>query len=79
LDNDEKLIIIELPNARWIGKSVHKFTGSKLLESYSVEPLNNKGSLIVIALKKETTIKRKKRLKPDDTNPYHRIYFDLSP
>lgn len=79
LDNDEKLIIIELPNARWIGKSVHKFSGSKLVESYSVEPLNaNKGSLVIIALKKQTQIVRQKRLKPDASNPYHRIYFDLA-
>ncbi len=78
LDNDEKLIIVELPNAKWVGKSAHKFTGSKLLESYSVEPVNeDKGSLIIIALKKGTEIKRQKRLNPDKSNPYHRIYFDL--
>lgn len=79
LDNEEKLIIIELPSARWIGETSHKFKDSKLLDSYSVEPLNNKkGSLIVIALKKATKILRQKRLEPDASNPYHRIYFDLS-
>lgn len=79
LDNDERLIIIELPNARWIGKSAHKFSGSKLLDSYSVEPLGgNKGSLVIIALRKNTKIQRQKRLKPDASNPYHRIYFDLT-
>ena len=80
LDNDERLIIIELPKARWIDGSSKTFSDSKLLESYSVEPLNDgKGSMIVISLKKTTKILREKRLSPDNENAYHRIYFDLSP
>lgn len=80
LDNDEKLIIIELPEARWIDGSSKTFKDSKLLESYSVEPLNNgTGTMIVLALKKTTKILREKRLSPDGENSYHRIYFDLSP
>ena len=80
LDNDEKLIIIELPDARWIDGNNKTFRNSKLLESYSVEPLNNgKGSMIVLSLKKTTKILREKRLSPDSENTYHRIYFDLSP
>ncbi len=80
LDNDEKLIIIELPKARWIDGSSKTFKGSKLLESYSIEPLNNgTGTMIVLSLKKTTKILREKRLSPDSENAYHRIYFDLSP
>ncbi len=78
LDNEEKLIIIEMPNARWISNNDHIFKASKLLESYSVEPINNgNGSMIVLSLKKGTTILREKRLSPDSSNPYQRIYFDL--
>ncbi|PCK00431.1 MAG: hypothetical protein COA45_01235 [Zetaproteobacteria bacterium] len=80
LDNNEKLIIIELPEARWIDGNNKNFKHSKLLESLSVEPLNNgKGSMIVLSLKKTTQILREKRLSPDNDNAYHRIYFDLSP
>lgn len=80
LDNDEKLIIIELPKARWIDGSSKTFNDSKLLESYSIEPINNgTGTMIVLSLKKTTKILREKRLSPDSDNAYHRIYFDLSP
>lgn len=78
LDNDEKLIIIELPDARWVGGSSHSYTGSKLLDSYTVEPINDgKGSMIVIALRKTTSILQENKLTPDSTSAYHRIYFDL--
>ncbi len=80
LDNDEKLIIIELADARWIGDKSKEFNNSKLLESYSIEPINNgKGSMVILSLRKSTTIMREKRLTPDKSNPYHRIYFDLKP
>ncbi len=80
LDNDENLIIIELPNARWIGGENKEFKHSKLLESYSIEPINKgKGSMLVISLRKSTSIMQEKRLPPDNSNPYHRIYFDLKP
>lgn len=79
LDNDENLIIIEIPNARWIDKKNKTFKDSKLLESYSTSPINNdKGTMIVLSLKKTTNILREKRLSPDKDTPYHRIYFDLS-
>ncbi len=79
LDNDEKLIIIELANARWIDNKNHVFNNLKLLESYSIEPINNgDGTMIILSLKKSTSIIRKKRLLPDNDTPYQRIYFDLS-
>ena len=78
LDNEEKLIIIELPEARWLGKETKSFKYSKLLESYSVEKINGgKGTMIVLSLKKSTQIIQEKRLSPDGKTPYHRIYFDL--
>ncbi len=78
LDNEEKLIIIEMPDARWVGAKEKSFKGGKLIESYSVESLSNgTGSLIAISLAKGTKILQEKRLSPDATSPYHRIYFDL--
>ncbi len=78
IDNEEKLIIVEIPDAKWVGKNNLKFSVSKLLDSYTIEPINNnKGTMIIIALKKATSILQKNSLTPDKTSPYHRIYFDL--
>ena len=78
LDNDEKLIIIELPDARWLDAKSKGFSHSALLESYSIEPLNGgKGTMIIMSLKKATQIMQEKRLSPDKSNYNHRIYFDL--
>ena len=77
LDNEEKLIIVELPEARWVGPTSQKFSDSALLESYSVESTNGgKGSMIVLTLKHQTQILKESILSPDQ-NPNHRIYFDL--
>ncbi len=78
LDNDEKLIIIELPKAKWLGQKAKEFRSSKLLEALNVEEINNgNGSMVILSLKKDTKILQKKRLSPDNSTPYHRIYFDL--
>ena len=80
IDNEEKLIIIELPDARWISAKSKEFEDSALLESYSIEPLNDgKGSMIILSLRKTTSIMQEKRLSPTSAAPYHRIYFDLKP
>ncbi|MGH1403039.1 MAG: hypothetical protein ACRBDL_02235 [Alphaproteobacteria bacterium] len=80
LDNDENLIIIELPEAKWTGQYERDITSSALIESYVVEPLNQgKGSMIIISLTKKTGIMRQERLSPDGSSAYHRIYFDLKP
>ncbi len=80
IDNEEKLIIVEVPDAKWVGKKAMKFNDSKLLDSYTVETMNdNKGTMIIMSLKKATTILQKSSLTPDKTSPYHRIYFDLKP
>ncbi len=79
LDNDEKLIIIELPDAQWVSTMKQSFPGTKLIESYNVEAINDgKGSMIIITLKKATKILAEKRLDPDAQNNAHRIYFDLA-
>lgn len=80
IDNDEKLIIVEIPEAEWKGSTEKSFPASKILDSYSVEQTNNgKGSMIIIALKKNTSVIKQSTLSPDKTSPYHRIYFDLKP
>ena len=78
-DKDENLITIELPDARWVGDLQKALSDSKLVKSWSVTSINNdKGSLVVMTLKKSSSIILQKRLSPDNGSHYHRIYFDLS-
>ncbi len=78
LDNDEHLILIELPQASWDGKHEQSFPNSALLETLSIEPTNGgKGSMVIISLKKDTQILQRKHLSPDKSSDYHRVYFDL--
>ena len=78
LDNDENLILMELPQASWDGKNEQSFPNSALLETLSVEPTNGgKGSMVIISLKKDTKILQRKHLSPDKSSDYHRVYFDL--
>lgn len=79
LDNDEKLIIVEMPDAKWVGSKSKSFAHGKLVKSMEVEEINGgKGSMIILSLKKGTSILKQSQLKPDSTSAYHRVYFDLS-
>ncbi len=77
LDNQEHLLVIELPNAIWSAAKEKSFGTSALLKLYKVEPMNdNKGSRVVFSLNKDTQILDKMALPPKE-NPYHRIVLDL--
>lgn len=78
LDNDEKLMVIEMPTTRWVGRQSSTLPFSKLIDSYTVEPINNgSGSLLIIDLKRHTSIIAEKHLKPTQDTAHHRVYFDL--
>ena len=78
LDAQERLLIIELPGAQWNAARQQSFSRSKLLQSYSVEPINNgAGSRVVITLKGPTQLIKQQAL-PPGSNPNHRIFLDLS-
>lgn len=79
IDNDEKLLIVEIPDARWEGKDSQKFANSKLLESMSVESIGENGTMLIITLKRSAQILQKKILSPDKSSGYYRAYFDLTP
>jgi len=79
IDNDEKLLIVEIPDARWVGKESQKFANSKLLESMSVESIGESGTMLIITLKRSAQILQKKILSPDGSSGYYRAYFDLTP
>ena len=77
LDNQENLLILEMPNATWSASTAQSFSQSPLLRSYSVEPMNNgQGSRVILALKKPTQILKQQALPPGN-NPNYRMYIDL--
>lgn len=77
-DNQENLLIIELPEAKWTAARSQSFARSPVLQSYSVEDINNgNGSRVIMTMKKSTQVLKQQAL-PPGTNPNYRIYLDLS-
>lgn len=78
LDAQEKLLILELPEARWNAAPRQSFARSALLQSYSVEPINDgAGSRVILTLKRPTQLIKQQAL-PPGSNPNYRIFLDLS-
>ncbi len=77
LDNQENLLVIELPEAAWNPSRQKNYPGSSLIQSYSVESINGgKGSRVVLTLKKSTQLLKQQALPPGN-NPNYRIFLDL--
>jgi hypothetical protein len=79
LDNDENLLIVELPGAGWAGTKEGSSAKSPLIKSWSVQPLENgKGNRLIIQLKKAALIISQSTLPPGNGNPF-KIVIDLKP
>lgn len=80
LDNEENLLIIELPEAQWSGPRQKTLKPLPLLQSYSVDASSNgSGSLIAIVLDKDTRVLKAQALPPGSSNnPNFRIFIDLA-
>jgi hypothetical protein len=79
LDSQENILLIEMPQATWIGPKTMSFAPSSLVSSYVVEPLDNgQGSRIIVMLAKPATIAKDQVLQPG-SNPDFRILIDLKP
>lgn len=77
LDNEEKLLVVELPEATWSAEKVRSFPASKVLASYRVDSVNNgQGSLLVLQLKSSATILFSGKL-PAANGTGQRIVIDL--
>lgn len=77
LDNQEHILIIEMPSAQWATSEQKNFGSSPLLSSYTTESINDgQGTRVVITLKKSTSLIKSQGLPPGPT-PYYRIYADL--
>jgi hypothetical protein len=77
VDNDEKLLLLELPNTGWDASMRKSLGGNPLIKSYSVQKLNNGTSRLAIELKAPVKVGMAKVFAPN--NVYgHRIVLDVS-
>lgn len=56
LDNDEKILVIELPDAGWTAASQQELAANPLLASYHTEALGDHGTMLILQLKKASSI-----------------------
>lgn len=76
LDNNEKILVIDLPQAGWSAAKEKNFAASPLLKSYKVESRGDKGSMLILQLKGPTAIVAQQKLVPQEgMGP--RIVIDL--
>ena len=76
LDNEEKLLVIELPDTKYSAKA--QGTGSGIVQSFTGKTSEDGTAQIVLQLKQAVKISASEKLPPN--GPYgHRIYFDLTP
>jgi hypothetical protein len=77
LDNQENLLVIELPEAGWNAERERRYDSSPLIRSYSVESIGEgRGSRVILSLKKPTQLLKQQALPPGN-NPNYRIFLDL--
>lgn len=56
IDNEEKIMIIELPGTGWAGPAQWKSGKAPLLASYTVSPSDGGGSRVIVQLKKAVSV-----------------------
>lgn len=73
LDNDEHLLIVELPETSWSTSKSANLRAPSLVESWSAQPMEDgKGSRMIIKLRRDAKVASKEMLKNPD-----RIVIDL--
>lgn len=77
LDNNEKILVIEVPNAGWSAQKSASLTQSPLVASYKAES-DKTGSRLILQLKQEASVVSTARL-PAGKGSGDRVYLDLAP
>lgn len=77
LDNKEKILVIELPDAAWNHESQKSFDGNPLLSTYRTEKLGDHGTMLIVQLKGASSITYKSAVDNADGQG-QRIIIDLS-
>lgn len=78
IDNNEKLMVIEMPQTGWRGSEAMDISNSPLVSSYSVVSDNNGGHQLIMQLKEPTQVLWAQALMPGGPQG-HRIVIDLAP
>lgn len=76
VDNNEKLLLIELSGAGW-ATTQQKLITHPLVSGYTAQPGANGGTMLALELKKPVKILGSAALKPNSSRG-HRIYLDLA-
>jgi N-acetylmuramoyl-L-alanine amidase len=76
LDNQEKILVAELPEAGWNATAQKTLSSSPLIASYRTEALDNGGTLLIVQLKKSASIAYKGAM--DDPGKGQRLIIDLT-
>ena len=76
LDNNEKLLIVEIDGAEWAGK-IPAALSSPMIQSYSVQEMEN-GARFIVLLKKAARISYQDVLNPERANGPYRLVLDLT-
>lgn len=77
LDNNESLLVIELPGMGWNAGASGTPPASAFVQSWSSQPLDGGGTRIVMILRKPVTVSYEATLKPEPSSPHHRLVLDL--
>lgn len=78
LDNQEKLLVLEVKGAKWSAKEDFTFKDSKLLSSFTAQDEGANGSRLLLALKQPVKVLKKFSLKADGPRK-DRIVLDIAP
>lgn len=76
LDNNEKILIVDLPSAAWSAQMAKKITNSGAISAYNAQPGQNGGTQLIFSLKRNARITQARPLPPNATYG-HRIFMDI--
>lgn len=77
LDNGEKILVVELPEAAWNAGTQQAFSGNPVLASYTTESMGSAGTRLIFVLKTGTSIAYKSAMNTPDGNG-SKIIIDLT-
>jgi hypothetical protein len=75
LDNNEKILVVELPKAAWTAERQKNFTDNPLISSYRTEAMEDGGTMLILQLKSASSIGYKAAI--DNPDGGSRIVIDL--
>lgn len=77
LDNTEKLLLVQIPEAGWSAQQQQNLSNHPLIAGYTVQSSVDGGATLAIELKKPVKITSEAALSPNATYHNHRIFVDL--